>query len=53
MFQQADNKEQVISINDSSIAKNIFFLKIEIANFLTYWDFFAYICLIWCSELNT
>ena len=50
MFQQADNKEQVISINDSSTAKNIFFLKIEIANFLAYWDFFAYICLIWCSE---
>ena len=44
MFRQKDNKEQDVSIIDSSITKHIFF------SILAYWDFFAYICLFRCSK---
>ena len=29
-----------------------FFLNIEVANFLTCWSFFAYICLFCCSKFE-
>ena len=45
MFQQEDNKEQDVSIIGSSIARNFYFLNIEVANFLAGWGFFDYICL--------
>ena len=50
MFQQEDNREQDVSMIDSSTAKDIFFLNIEVPNFLAYGGFFAYICLFWCSK---